>query len=86
MFFSQGHTIVKNIYIEKYMQLGPDGQIILDDDEETETAKINGKQTEAKKDENNEDEDDESVPAPQVTIGADGQIVLNEARYVFLER
>ena len=27
------------------------------------------------------EEEDESVPAPQVTIGADGEIILNEARF-----
>ena len=45
---------------------------------DTEVDKENEREAEIK----GKEDDDESVPAPQVTIGADGEIVLNEARSV----
>ena len=71
-----------------FLQVGPDGQIILDEgdaeEEETEAAEAaaaDKENEEATAEE--EDPQEESVPAPQVTISAEGEIVLNEARFDF---
>ena len=68
-----------------FLQVGPDGQIILDEgdaeEEETEAAAADKENEEATAEE--EDPQEESVPAPQVTISAEGEIVLNEARFDF---
>ena len=63
-------------------QIGPDGQIVIDEDE-TEIDKENEKIIK-ENDGGDEGDGDDSVPAPQVTIGADGQIVLNEARFEYI--
>ncbi len=66
-------------------QIGPDGQIILDDDDDDGTEGMkkeekNEEDKDGKKGKKKEEEKEDLMPVPQVTIGADGQIVLNEER------
>ena len=69
-----------------FKKVGPDGQIIIDEDEaEMDKENENEKVTE-ENDGGDEGDGDDSVPAPQVTIGADGQIVLNEARFKYVSQ
>ncbi len=50
-----------------------------DDDEEEKKDKVEKKEAE------DEEDVDDAMPVPQVSIGPDGQIILNEARWVMDE-